>query len=522
LFLVQNLPDAEVDAWPASLCLNASDMSLRWKMATQIACMLVGLLLVSAAAMWGLNGLHQDYGLALASNQELREVYGEVGSHLVTARELLNVSPADRSRAADQVELAAQKFDLFQSESHSGGDEARDQQAELEVHAVLARAARQLQSPPELKVDEDTPRADMKAVEDALLQLRSFATQIRHAIEMRQAAAGEKRRDTIAAVGVLCGIVIFGAIVLGILQYRSVMLPLQRLGGGVRKIAAGEFQQRLAERGSPEFTELANEFNRMAAELDEFYHRLEQKVADKSRELIRSERLASVGYLAAGVAHEINNPLGIIAGYAEYSLSQIKGQAPSQGSEDISNSLQIICDEAFRCKDIIGKLLSLARPGEGHRQVVDLARIATDVASAVGGLGDYRDRKLAVVAGEKMNVNAIEGEMKQVVLNLTVNALDAVPAGGEVRIEVGRNNGWVELKVRDNGRGMSSQTLDRVFEPFFTDKRGVRGPGTGLGLSITHAIVESHGGHIKATSSGPGMGSEFVVQLPAVQERSVA
>lgn len=491
-------------------------------MATQIACMIVGLLLISAAAMWGLNGLHQNYGLALASNQELREVYGEVGSHLVTARELLNVSPADRYRAAFQIDLAASKFDLFLGEAHGSGEDARDQRAESDMRAALATATQQLHSPPESKVDEDFPRADMKAVEDAMLQMRSFATQIRHTIEARQAAAAKKRTDTIGAVGILCGIVIVGAIVLGVLQYRSVMLPLQRLGDGVRKIAAGEFQQRLQERGSPEFTDLADEFNRMAAELDEFYHRLEQKVADKSKELIRSERLASVGYLAAGVAHEINNPLGIIAGYAEYSLSQIKEQTPGQDNEDVSKSLQVICDEAFRCKDIIGKLLSLARPGEGHRQEVDLAKVAADVTSAVGGLGGYRDRKLSVVASEAMNVNAVEGEMKQVVLNLAVNALDAVPAGGEVQIEVIRNDGWVELRVRDNGRGMTPQTLERVFEPFFTDKRGVREPGTGLGLSITHAIIESHGGHIRATSSGPGKGSEFVVQLPAVAQRSVA
>jgi signal transduction histidine kinase len=497
-------------------------MSLGWKMAMQIACMIVGLLMVSAAAMWGLNGLHQDYGLALASNQELREVYGEVGSHLVTARELLSISAADRGAAATQLELASHRFDLFLSESNSdSADDPRDENAESHMRVALASAAHQLNSPPEQNVSDDLQRSDMKAVDDALLEMRSFATGIRQTIQTRQTTANQKRRATLITVGVLCGIVVVGAIVLGALQYRSVMLPLNRLGGGVRRIAAGEFQQRLSENGSREFTVLANEFNRMAGELDEFYHRLEQKVADKSKELIRSERLASVGYLAAGVAHEINNPLSIIAGYAEYSLGQLKLRANSPGDEDVAKSLQVICDEAFRCKDITGKLLSLARPGEANRQEVDLARVVTEVTSAVAGLLNYRDRKLAVVAPGPMAVNAIEVEMKQVVLNLAVNALEAVAPGGQVRIEVSRNNGWVELKVQDDGRGMSTQTLERVFEPFFTDKRGVRDPGTGLGLSITHAIIESHGGRIRATSPGLGKGSEFVVQLPAAEQRSV-
>jgi two-component system NtrC family sensor kinase len=499
-------------------------MTLRWKMGLQIACMIVGLLLVSAAAMWGLNGLHQDYGLALASYHELREVYGEVGSHLATARELLGASPDERERAADQLELAAHKFDLFRSESHGAADEdSRDQQAEADIQAALARALKLLDAPPDRDHATEQQRADMKAVEDALLQMRSFSTRIRQTIETRQAAAQQKRRETMVAVGVLCGVIVAGAVVLGVLQYRGVILPLQRLGEGVNQIAAGQFKQRLDERGNREFAELANEFNRMAAELDEFYHRLEQKVADKSKELIRSERLASVGFLAAGVAHEINNPLSIIAGYAEFSLAELKKQPPTESTADVARSLQVICDEAFRCKDITGKLLSLARPGEGNRQDVDLSRVAADVAEAVGGLRNYRDRKLVVAASGAMNVFAVEAEMKQIVLNLVINALEAVPAGGEVRIEIGREDGWVDLRVRDNGRGMNAHTLEHVFEPFFTDKRGVREPGTGLGLSITHAIVESHGGRIRAGSAGLGQGSEFVVQLPArVPERSVA
>ena len=157
--------------------------------------------------------------------------------------------------------------------------------------------------------------------------------------------------------------------------------------------------------------------------------------------------------------------------------------------------------------------------------MLDLGTVARDVAQAVGGLRDYRDRDLKVVADSTalLSVTAVEAEMKQVVLNLTLNALEAVSPGGQVRIDVARQDGWVELHVCDNGRGMTPQTLERVFEPFYTEKRGAQRPGTGLGLSISHAIVESHGGQIRARSEGPGKGSEFIVRLPAAAEqRSVA
>jgi len=152
------------------------------------------------------------------------------------------------------------------------------------------------------------------------------------------------------------------------------------------------------------------------------------------------------------------------------------------------------------------------------REPLSLADVAKEVAEMTRGLKNYRDRRLRLrfPAGEPLSVVAQRTEMKQVLLNLTINALEAVrPGAGEVCIEGRRRNGWVELKVRDNGRGIPREALKHLFEPFFTDKRGAGEPGTGLGLSITHAIVEGHGGRIDAHSEGPGRGSRFTFQLPA-------
>jgi two-component system, NtrC family, sensor kinase len=347
----------------------------------------------------------------------------------------------------------------------------------------------------------------------------------------RQEAASADLAENGALVGgfSLAGAV--AALMLSVVQYRLVMLPLRRLRQGVRRVAEAQFSQKLDPSNmgaSPEFLDLALEFNRMAGELDDFYRRLEEQVRAKSRELVQSERLASVGFLAAGVAHEINNPLNIISGYAELTTRQLAPGRGPPGEEAVAQArerLRIIRDEAFRCKDITEKLLSLARSGSEGRETLDLALVARDVALMTRGLKNYRDRRLTLNldSGRPLQVQANLTEMKQVLLNLTINALESVPvAGGEVCIEGRQSDAWVELSVKDNGLGMSPEVLRHVFEPFFTVRRGgdrsaasVGERGTGLGLSITHAIIESHGGTIRAQSDGPGRGARFTIALPA-------
>jgi signal transduction histidine kinase len=260
--------------------------------------------------------------------------------------------------------------------------------------------------------------------------------------------------------------------------------------------------------------------------LDEYYRRLDQQVRARSRELVRSERLASVGFLAAGVAHEINNPLHIISGYAELTARQLDAAGRGPEAAAARQSLRIIREEAFRCKEITERLLDLARGGSDCREPLDLASVARDVAAMTRGLKRYQDRRvtLNMESAQPLEVRANRSEMKQVLLNLTLNALEAVsPEKGEVRIEGRHSDQWVEMSIADNGRGMAPEVLRHVFEPFFTIRRpnasgyDQETRGTGLGLSITHAIVESHGGKILAESGGPGLGARFTIRLPAGQ-----
>jgi signal transduction histidine kinase len=317
-------------------------------------------------------------------------------------------------------------------------------------------------------------------------------------------------------------VILLAMTVINVGQYRNIIGPLRRLREGVERMAGGRFCEPVHVAGATEFTALARDFNRMADELNQLYRTLEAQVEAKSKELVRSERLASVGFLAAGVAHEINNPLHIISAHAELMLKRLAKTTGETGSDDgTSEALRIIRDESFRCKEIIDKLLSLSRFGDAARERVSAATVVRDVVSMVLALKQSKDRcvTLKMDPADDLAVWGNAAELKQVMLNLMLNALEAAPPGaGEVCVEGRRAEGWIELTVCDNGRGMTERTLQHVFEPFFTERRSSNGRGLGLGLSISHAIVESHGGRISAHSDGPNRGSRFQVRLPVFSE----
>ncbi len=364
----------------------------------------------------------------------------------------------------------------------------------------------------------------VRAIQLARADLESLAAEADEAV----LGAHERGRSALRnAVVTLLGIGVFAVlttVLSGVWQYRSVVPPLARLRDRVREIASGRFDQRIVYCGRDEVADLAQEFNRMVAELEALYGDLEQRVEIKSRQLVRSERLASAGFLAAGIAHEINNPLSIIAGHAELAIKELRRRPHEASDAESIHGLEIIRDEAFRCKKIIEKLLSLIRSPDASRTTVRLDAIAHEVASLVRGIRQFSSRSLEIRIddGFALTVLAQETEMKQLLLNLIINALEAVDEDdGCVRI-TGRQDGqWVEVNVIDNGRGMSPGVLSRVFEPFYTEKRGTHERGNGLGLSIVHAIVQDHGGSIEAYSDGPGHGSRFTFRLPAAatQER---
>ncbi len=246
------------------------------------------------------------------------------------------------------------------------------------------------------------------------------------------------------------------------------------------------------------------------------YRELEERIQrqqEAEQRLIQSNRLAAVGELAAGVAHELNNPLTTVVGFAELVLEDLPADAPWR--EDI----ELILKEARRARGIVRSLLKLAHPISGSRVLSDLHELLDEVLELVQHL--MRSQAIVLYLDYYEDLPMVEvapGEIKQVFQNLIHNAIQAMPYGGELsvctRLETRRDVLGVSIDITDTGKGIPPEVLPRIFEPFFTTKEP--GQGTGLGLSVCYSIVQRHGGEITVESE-EGRGSRFTVWLPLTQ-----
>ena len=308
-----------------------------------------------------------------------------------------------------------------------------------------------------------------------------------------------------------------------------IFTPMKAIQGGVQRVHDGDFDHPIALKSADELEDLATEFNAMTARLAATYSDLARQVNERSRQLVRSERMVSVGFLAAGVAHEINNPLASILFCSEAlerrlqevmsdMIAASNGAAPAD-AEVLSRYLKMIQQEALRCKDITQKLLDFSRTGERKREATDLAGLIRGVLEVARHLPNCRTRNV-VFNPDAYVVAPVNGQdLKSVILNLVVNSIDSMDDGGTLTIRLGTTtDGRAEMSFADTGCGMTADTLQNIFEPFFTRSR--TGKGTGLGLFISHQIIDQHGGTVEAASAGPGHGSTFTVRVPLRETRS--
>ena len=303
------------------------------------------------------------------------------------------------------------------------------------------------------------------------------------------------------------------------LFYAWIFQPLRVLIDGSRKVAAGYFGHRIRLDTQDEMAELADALNDMTARFQAIRDDLDRQVQERTKQVVRSEQLASVGFLAAGVAHEINNPLAAIALCAESLEGRLHTSIDESNPEHkvVNDYLRMIQNEAFRCKEITEKLLDFSRIGQAKRQNTDLGELVQGVIDMLSHLGKYQRKELKLEPHSLVLVPVNPQEIKQVVLNLLTNALDSVEDDGAVHVQISLCDGFAELSVIDNGCGMAPEVLEHVFEPFFTRRR--EGQGTGLGLSISYRIVADHGGQLEADSRGPGQGATFRVRLPVTEQQ---
>ena len=343
---------------------------------------------------------------------------------------------------------------------------------------------------------------------------------------IRQSNAAIRQSLWISGIAMAWALVL----VLTMLYYFRVWIfaPMKQIQSGVQRVHDGDFDHPIILKSRDELEDLATEFNAMTARLAATYSDLARQVNERSRQLVRSERMVSVGFLAAGVAHEINNPLASILFCSEALERRLQevisdmvaasnGAAPTD-AEVLTRYLKMIQQEALRCKDITQKLLDLSRTGERKRESTDLAGLIKGVLEVARYLPNCRGRNV-VFTPESYVVAPVNGQdMKSVVLNLVVNAIDSMDEGGTLTIRLATTpDGWAEMSFADTGCGMAPDTLQNIFEPFFTRSR--TGKGTGLGLFISHQIIDQHGGTVEAASAGPGRGSTFTVRVPLKEVR---
>lgn len=340
------------------------------------------------------------------------------------------------------------------------------------------------------------------------------------------------RKHAIHIAGVSFAFILLLSFSVGYLLQHMIYLPLKDLEAGAKKISSGQFDQPIPVRSADEFGRVAGSFNDMTtdlhrarAELHELIEELESKVEERSKELLaaraevaQGEKLASIGVLAAGIAHELNNPLtGVLT------FTSLMRKKVLEGSED-AEDLDLVIRETKRCASIIRRLLDFAREKVPVKGFFNLNQVLEDTVRFVERPASLQ--KIVITMDLDPDLPQIWGDadlIKQVVMNILVNAQQAIDGAGTIAVVTRtyiekasrqtdeKRPSMVELAIKDTGCGIPEANMQRIFDPFFTSKEV--GKGTGLGLSVSYGIIKAHGGEIKVASV-VGQGTTFRILLP--------
>jgi len=315
-----------------------------------------------------------------------------------------------------------------------------------------------------------------------------------------------RNRATAMFLGIACAGMIIALLVSSFLA-KGMLQPIKQLVFASHQWADGNLNYRIetTQKDEDEIAELTDTFNMMASSLKERDERLKEYT---QQQIMKSERLATLGQLAAGVAHEINNPLGAILMYSHLSLEE----TPAEDSR--RKNLEKVVGEATRCKNIVHGLLDFARQREPNVELADVNEILRRTLSLLESQAQFQNITVtATFCPSLPKVMIDSGQMQQVFTNIILNAAEAIEGKGEVTVATRTVDGgeFIEIQFTDTGCGIPQENLEKIFDPFFTTKEV--GRGTGLGLAVSYGIIAKHQGTIEVRSD-PGRGTTFIVRLP--------
>ena len=307
----------------------------------------------------------------------------------------------------------------------------------------------------------------------------------------------------------LFAMITLGAVV-NIRLAMSISVPLRRLESITKKVAAGDFSEGIEVRGNDEIASLSASFNRMELKLKDSMKSLEyaiESLQEKQAQLVEAEKLASIGKLAAGIAHEINNPLTSVLTFSSLMLEQTPEEDPRR------KRLKMIVSETTRARNIVRQVLSFAKEAPLKKERMDVNRPVGEIIDSLIAQEAFKDIELITNLADglpELDIDPVQ--IGQVVLNILLNAVHAITSpGGKISAATRKADGFVEIVVSDTGKGIPEENLQKIFDPFFTTKDKTR--GTGLGLAVSYGIIKKHGGEIEVSST-IGMGTTFTVKLP--------
>lgn len=448
---------------------------------------------------------------------EERTEIGRIRELVGTAGALLNASTPDRTAAVKALGRAEKVLDNYiaSQASQEAGDDVH-QAEELEEAEEVAELIEQLRTA--LAVEPFNQVVTVEAFSRVDHKLGDLIGQTDDQVSNADSLADRELRYGLTLFGIAMSIGVLLGLVGVVYTYRSVTGPVRALRDQIRNTSRQFHANKASMAHADDLSSIQSDFVQVVDELSTLYRTLEDRVNRKSRELVRAERLASVGYLAAGIAHEINNPLNAISGYSELVSRQLNHDNNQGKWEDAIESLSVVHREAMRCKGITERLLSLSRKSPSAQEPVNLGLVIEQTITLIRGLPHLAQRTIenAVSKQDGLMVWGVHAELTQVFLNILVNSIEASePGTGRVEIRARMTDDQaIEVTVVDNGCGMDDQVLEHLFEPFYTSKPGQQAVGTGLGMSIVHAIVRDYGGTVRVFSDGPGLGSTIQVVLP--------